>query len=154
MKKYILIACVAFLSGWIVNGFRLNLEIEEIKNAHANALIQAQKEAMAESVRRVDEAERIANEATKQKEKALADARNADAISKRLRNSLRTYSTSNCTAIGSQSTNTAGNLCTDLFARIDDASGIIAKFADESRIAGLACEKQYNSIYDASRKNR
>lgn len=150
MNKWlcIFLVCVAFALGWLANGWRLGQDIEELKLAHAQEVIKAQKDAMRESVRRVDEAERIVHETRKEKDKALADARDADAVSKRLRNKINTLARSDCSASIERSTaaDTARDMCPELFARLDDVSGELAQYADQSRIAGLACEKQYDSL--------
>lgn len=148
MKKCILIACVAFGLGWLINGWRIGYQIEELKKEHLNAVVESQIKAQAKYVAQVEEAGRIAYEAEKQKQKALNDARNADAVAKRLREQLRNRTGNTCSAISdrSETTSAGGDVCADMFARLDDFAGRVAAFADRSRVAGLACEKSYESL--------
>lgn len=45
MTRYILIACVAFLAGWLANGWRLGEDIALMEKEQAQAIAQAQSEA-------------------------------------------------------------------------------------------------------------
>ena len=158
MKLYISAVCVAvaFVSGWVVNGWRLNSSLAELKKKHTEELLTAQIRAKVETEKRVREAGRIANEAKLEKEKALTDAVNARNVSKRLHEQLQDRTRSDCSAIvnGSTATDTSGDLCSVMFSRLDESAGRIALYADRARIAGDACKKQYESLSNATQKSR
>lgn len=150
MNLYISLVCAAltFAVGWLVNGWRLGAELESLKTRHANAIIEAQMQANIKTEERIAEAGRIAYEANIEKNKAIADARSANTVADQLRERIRTINRSGCpaTLYGSKTAGTARDLYTDVFSRIDEVAGELAEYADRSRIAGTACEKQYNSL--------
>lgn len=126
-------------------------------------LASAQAALQAEQVNRQREKElRSAAESNaRQTEIALADARReraaADAVGKRLRQQVaqlaatakRQSGAATSTDSGSQTDpagSTALDLLAELHARTDEAAGAIAAVADDARIRGLACERQYDAM--------
>jgi hypothetical protein len=68
---------------------------------------------------------------------------NAVSIAERLRNEARKaesrYRACQSTSTPSATGEEAGPMLTDLYARIDEAAGVIAEYADRTEIAHLAC---------------
>ena len=122
-----------------------NLERKDVLEA---AQIEIEK-AREETERRLVEKEKIANDAKAERELAQADARASNAVSDRLReriNSLARNSNNPDTIDGSKATCATGILLAKLFDLADERAGELAEYADRARIAGQACERQYDSL--------
>ncbi|MCM1513266.1 MAG: DUF2514 domain-containing protein [Oxalobacter formigenes] len=128
---------LAFAAGWLINGWRMESQTQE---AWQQERVQAEA--------RLKRQEEIANEAQKDREKALADARAANDIAVRLRQRIEALARSACpAAAGSgQTTRSAGILLAELFRRADERAGELAEYADRARIAGQACEQAYDAL--------
>ena len=96
-------------------------------------------------------------ETTRVADSKIAKARSANAaavdVGQRLREQISSFSAcSNTTtspaisASASSATGSAASLLADVQRRLDGATEQIARFADESRIAGQACERAYDSL--------
>lgn len=126
-------------------------------------LASAQAALKAEQVNRQREQElrHAAESNTRQTKSALADARRAgaaaDAAGTRLRQQVaQLVAASKRAACPGAGTGTASqanptgsaalDLLADLHARTDAAAGAIAAVADDARIRGLACERQYDAV--------
>ncbi|AVF41549.1 hypothetical protein AL486_19020 [Pandoraea apista] len=94
----------------------------------------------------------ISIDAKKSADTASAAARTSDAAYERVRKQLAEY-----TAAARHSATTSGgapavggrdslDLLAGLFSRADQAAGDLAKFADATHIAGLACERSYDAL--------
>ena len=130
---------------------------QALQLASAKASLQAEAANREKEKEQRDAAERIAQRL----EADLADARRAgaaaDAVGKRLRQQVaqlaatakRQSGAATSTDSGSQ-TDPAGSTALDLLAnlhsRTDEAAGAIAAVADDARIRGLACERQYDAV--------
>lgn len=84
------IAFVAFTSGWIAQGWRLNGQIDRMIAEHSQALAQAGKNAMAESARLQKLKDEALNEANRIAQKNALAATAARAELDRLRHQLAT----------------------------------------------------------------
>jgi hypothetical protein len=123
-------------------------ELASDRATYAQAAQIAEQTARAEETRREAEKQEVINAARKQTEVAVAAARTADVAAVGLRRQLAAYvaavrgATSNPgPAGGSPPADTALDLFADLLQRSDSATGELARFADASRVAGLACER-------------
>lgn len=143
------------LVGWASysHGVQTERAIWERKQAEANrkALDQAEANA-AETARRFAAQQAIINEALREKENARADADRAAAAGERLRKQVAGLAAA-CSAardpgaVGSgEAAGAAGDLLDGVLERLDEAANRIARYADEARAAGLACERSYDAL--------
>ncbi|AYL16345.1 DUF2514 domain-containing protein [Pseudomonas syringae pv. actinidiae] len=106
-----------------------------------------------EEQRRQKAANQVANDARQEQTAALTDAAVADAAGDRLRvQAGKLAATASCvpgdtgaTERGKAATR-AAMVLSDLLGRADARAGELAKAYDESRIAGLACERSQKSL--------
>lgn len=126
-----------FSAGWLINGWRMA--------SREQALWQR---ARAETEVRLKRQEEAADEAKRQREQALADARAARDVAGRLRRRIDAFARGGCAAAAGagKAAGNAGVVCAELFRRIDERAGALAELADESRVAGLACEAAYAAV--------
>lgn len=154
-----LLAIALFFAGWVVNGWRKNAEIDRMKTEQSEertrqalAQVKAVDEARIEEQRRTAAQTEIANVATKDAETARRDARAAGAASEQLRQRVaalvREYARPGdpASASGSAPAGDPIRMLADVLGRADRRAGILAEIADASRIAGLACERAYDSL--------
>ena len=113
----------------------------------------AVEEARTEERRRITEQQEIIDGQTKALARARADAAAAagsvDKLRKRaseLAAQCDRAAADPAPAEGSAPANAAGDLLADMLGRIDGAARTIAEFADEARIAGIACERSYDAL--------
>ncbi|RQR36336.1 MULTISPECIES: DUF2514 family protein [unclassified Burkholderia] len=104
--------------------------------------------------RRLVAQQEIATDAAKDRDQARADAAVADGVADGLRKQIAALVAdvrrSGATA-GSPAAGNALDLLADLFGRVDERAGELAKIADERGIAGQQCERSYDAlIADAS----
>jgi hypothetical protein len=116
--------------------------------AHNKALLAAVTAARVEENRRTAAQQEIAHDATKQAESARADAAAAGAVADRLRQQLATVRSASrpASAAGRASTGDPIGVLADVLERADRRAGDLAAYADAARIAGLACERSYDSL--------
>lgn len=119
----------------------------------AAAQAQFEKEQRAEETRRQDAIDQVRRDAQQQVQQAKADARDADAASKRLQQQLdrmgaayRNASKNPGTPAGGQAAACPAGVLADLLRESDARSGILAAEADRARAAGSACERSYDSL--------
>lgn len=152
-----LVAAIIF--GWnhYIDGVRAEADAQgyarrdtEQKTADNKAL----REALAEVARLKTELQGISDDAKKQKDAvaaAAASARDAGerlrAAEARLRAALGQRACPGAVpAAGSAPADAALGVLADVQRRLDEAAERTARFADESRIAGLACERSYDAL--------
>jgi hypothetical protein len=130
-------------------------DAQELKLANAKAV--ALEVARIEEHRRIKAIEDIQNESKKQIEQARADAAAADAVAIGLHEQARRLAAraSKCTTdtaatIRSKAGAATNQLLADLFQRADEAAGTMAAAYDRARAAGLACERAYDAVRNAS----
>ncbi len=115
---------------------------------------KAVDEARAEEQRRTNAQAEIANEATKQADAARADARAAGDAADKLRARVAQLVTASraaghSTAAGTGPSQSGGDpldVLVDVLGRSDNASGELAGYADRLKVAGLACERDYDAL--------
>ncbi|MDL2284386.1 DUF2514 domain-containing protein [Oxalobacter sp. OttesenSCG-928-P03] len=150
MMNLKLVICIAAIIAAVGAYFLGRSDGRELERSSAREkALEHVADVRAEDKRRLDAQEKIANEAKEQRDKALADARAANAVSDRLRNSVASLTAriNNSTASGDcQAAITTGLLFADLFRRADERAGELAEYADRARIAGQACESAYDSL--------
>jgi hypothetical protein len=119
----------------------------------AKGLAAATTANRAEEQRRQAAIDEVSNDARKQYTVAVADAVAADLAGQRLHDSARALAgRASCpsgdpaVAQRSASATRAAMVLSDLFQRADQRAGELAKAYDAARIAGLACEKAFDSL--------
>lgn len=119
----------------------------------AEAQAKFEKEQRAEETRRQDAIDQVRRDAQKQVQQASADARDADAASKRLQQqadrlaaAYRNASKNPGTPTGGQAAACPAGVLADLLRESDARSGILAAEADRARAAGNTCERSYDSL--------
>lgn len=140
--------CAVFLSTACTQSLRLDRE----KASHATyrAEIERQKLDASEKARQKEQELQDAADQAQREAKAFrqqldaADARSA-AASKRLRDAISTTSACEAarTADERRAADEAANLRADMLGRLDQAAGVIGRFADEAHQAGLTCQRLY-----------
>jgi len=117
---------------------KMQHEQAEREAAIANAVLETQTAEIAKM-------QEVLNHANEQAHKARADADAANAASKRLRDALASYRARYPAGIastgqGEPDTDPVGVLA-DLLSRMGESGERISRYADELKIAGLACEE-------------
>lgn len=108
----------------------------------------------AESARRDDEKQKGIDDANQKIQAALADARTARDSAGRLQQRVSKLIADSRRATPHPTTGSTGptaerdplDLLADVQRRIDEAAGQLAEYADAARIAGSACERQYDAL--------
>ena len=158
----ILFLCGAALFGAYQHGVTVTDLRWEKKQADQQEL-QAKAQATAVTANRTEEQRRqaasnqVGSDAREQIEAAAIDAAGADVAGERLHvDAGRLAAGSGCTAGDpgaaerSTSARRAAMVLSDLFQRADQRAGELAKALDQSRVAGLACERAYDSLSSAN----
>lgn len=144
-------ALVAGPPAWTVQGWRYDAKISGMERDQAQQIADAQALARATEQARWSKREEIINDAKTQAAAAAADADRARAASERLRQQvarLRAGARDPAAAGGGQGQSGADtlDLLVGLLSGMDAAGRDISGYADELRIAGLACERAYDSL--------
>lgn len=127
-------------------------EMAALRTIYAQAALKAEQEARAKETTREQEKQEIIDAANQQAEDAIAAVSAADAAATSLRQQLAKYSAAirANTSAGKGSPNKSGADAFDLLSRVlagmDDSASEVSLYADRLRIAGAACEKQYDSL--------
>ena len=128
--------------------------IERTRATYAAEAASAASAALAETDRRLN-AQRIAtDEAESKAAQARSDALAADSASARLRKRFAALAATcgsarpadTAASAVREATPNPGDLLSDVLEKVADAAGRIALAADQSRIAGNACEASYNAL--------
>lgn len=140
--------CSVFLSTACTQSLRLDRE----KASHATyrADIERQMRGASEKARQTEKELQDAADQAQREAKAIrerldaADSR-AAAAAQRLRNAISTNSACEAarTADERRAADEAANLRADMLGRLDEAAGVIGRFADEANQAGLTCQRLY-----------
>lgn len=147
-------------TSWAMYGWAVaKRDLEASRRIHSEyvaaqmaAQAEAQRNAREEEERRRREHDEIANEAAERIRQAQADAARAAVAAGKLRAHVAALAAS-CgaaahppIAAGSAPASGPGLLLADLFQRIDDRAGELARYADAAREAGRACERAYEAL--------
>ncbi|PBP37886.1 hypothetical protein CCL11_22595 [Pseudomonas syringae] len=162
-KAVVLLLILLALAGALYGAYRHGVTVTDLAwKAKWAEQISAQSEAVAttttdyrtEEQRRQKAANQVANDARQEQTAALTDAAFADACCAiRLRvEAGKLAATASCTpgdtgaAERGKAASRAAMVLSELLGRADARAGELAKAYDKSRIAGLACERSYNSL--------
>lgn len=146
-------AVVAGSMAWTAQGWRYSAQIAGIERDQAQAVAQAEQAARDEERRRIQEVEHVRTQAQSEIDEARTAAARADDTAGRLRNELariRKAASAAAAAHGGQGQPGADpiDMLAGLLERLERDGRAIAGYADELRVAGLACE----ASYDAARR--
>lgn len=171
LRTYGLAAMGVALAAALVWGFAertraagYKADVAVVAQQHAEAVTRSVTAALAvsqtyraEETRREAAKQEAVSHAQTQTQLAEADAARARGESVGLRADLASYRAAARRAAANSAAGAgvpAGadplDLLVDLFGQSDDLAGQLAKEADRSRIAGLACERQYDSLNGAT----
>lgn len=146
------IAAVAGLIalGWFTNGWRLGVEIERIHGAHAKAIAAADAKERAREKQWQDAKQEAEHVATMARTRADADRRAADVAHHSLLDAARSAAQRAGACPATEPTGppapSPADLLADVLGRVDQVAGELAEAVDQSRIAGLACERSYDAV--------
>lgn len=137
--------------GVTVTRWYYRAEIAGMERDQAQQIADAQALARATEQRRWAAREGVINDAKEQAAAAAADADRARAASERLRQQVaRLRAGSGDSAAAGRGQGQSGADTLDLLIRLlsglDDAGRDVSRYADRLRIAGLACERAYESL--------
>lgn len=117
---------------------KMQHEQAEREAAITNAVLETQTAEIAKM-------QEVLNHANEQAHKARADADSANAANRKLRESLASYRARYATAIASTGQGGPGSdpigVLADLLGRMGEAGERVSRYADEVKIAGMACEE-------------
>lgn len=148
---YLIIGLFAGLAAWTVQGWRYDAKISRIEAEQATALADAQAKARKIEQARVAAIEEVTKDADQKIAAVQADAAAAADSAKRLRAEVARLrrAASDTSTTGSSSgqpgTDPIGVLAVVL-GELDDRAGEVGRYADRLKVAGLACEKAYESL--------
>lgn len=132
---------------------QLATEFAEAKALAVTAALEASQRYRALEARWATDLKGISDDAAKQTEAARLAADAAADAGRRLRGQLAALAAScrrpaadSAAAAGGASAPAAADLLADVQRRLDEAADRTARFADDSRIAGLTCERSYDSL--------
>ncbi|HCN72071.1 MAG TPA: hypothetical protein DIS96_10265 [Pusillimonas sp.] len=150
-KGYVAAAALAGVAAWVVQGWRYDVKISRIETAQATALADAQANA-----RKIEQAsaaaiEEVAKNADEKIAAATADADAARDSAGRLRAELaRLRRSSEAAAIASPGEAESGidtiGVLIDVLEGMERNGREVAAYADRLKVAGLACERAYDSV--------
>ncbi|WP_180889068.1 DUF2514 family protein [Raoultella planticola] len=145
----------AFEAGKKDNDKEWKLKWSERDKADKEAQLTQEQAQREEELRRKKKTEEIVNDAEREKQKALADAADADNAADQLRGQLakirRELATSETGRISAdaarrQTAAETASLLADLYEESDRRAGEIAKYADAAASAGSVCERTYDAV--------
>ncbi len=150
-----------FSAGWVVQGWRKDAELDRLRRTYAEerlvqeaAKVKAVGDVRHEEQRRLFEQVEIANAAKQEADQARADARAADAVAGQLRQRITDLVAASrvehpAAAGGSQAAGDSFGMLADVLSRADRRAGVLAEALDASFIAGLACERAYDTLVNS-----
>lgn len=147
----ILLAMVVTAAGtWQVQDWRYGEKLAGIEKVQVLAIAGAANFAREEEQRRQAAVNKEASYAREQNRAAAVDAGAADAAGDRLHADANKLAATACRDTGAAqrgaSATRAAMVLSDLFQRADKRAGELAVAYDQARIAGLACERSYDSV--------
>ncbi len=145
----VLMASAAGVS-WQIQDWRYGKQLAEIGKAQALAITEAGNTARQEEQRRQSAVNKEASDAREQNKTAAVDAGTADAVGERLHVEADKFAATACGDPGAAkrgaSATRAAMVLSELLQRADKRAGDLAAAYDRARIAGLACERSYESL--------
>lgn len=135
---------------WQVQENRYGKKLADIQRDQAIAITNAGAAARQEEQRRQAAVNKEASDAREQSKAAAVDAGAADAAGERLHVEAGKLAATSCGDPGvarrGETATRAAMVLSDLLQRADKRAGELAVAYDQARIAGLACERTYESI--------
>ena len=139
-------------STWQVQDWRFGKQLAANGEAWAMAITEAGNTARKEEQRRQSAVNKEASDAREQNKSAAVDAGTADAAGNRLHVEAGKFASTACsdpgTAQRGASATRAAMVLSDLLQRADKRAGELAAAYDRALIAGLACERSFNTMRD------
>lgn len=147
----IMLAMVISAGGtWQVQDWRYGAQLADIARDQALAITKAGEDARKEEQRRQATVNKEASNAREQNKAATVDAGVADAVGDRLHADASKLAATSCGDSGvaqrGASATRAAMVLSDLLQRADKRAGELAVAYDRARIAGLTCERSYQSL--------
>lgn len=147
----ILLAMAIAVGGtWQVQDWRYGTQLADIERDQALAITEAGNAARKEEQRRQAKVNEEASNAREQNKAAAVDAGTADAAGDRLHVEAGKFAATACADPGAAkrgaSATRAAMVLSDLLQRADKRAGELAVAYDRARIAGMACERSYQSL--------
>lgn len=147
MRDLIVTLAIGLVIGWTANDLRLNYQIQRIMTAQ---MLEREAHIMVtrkEEQRRLEEIEKVQNDAQKEIERIMADAvaadRTADGLQRELAAARGRLATCSGSAGGGEAARDTGVLLTELLDEMERAGRAVAAEADRRGVAGRACEAAY-----------
>ena len=141
---------IACFSTWKVQDWRYGERLAAADRDRAVAIQQASDKARQEEQRRQAAVNKEASDAREQNKAASVDAATADAAGDRLHVEAGKFAAKACGDPGAAqrgaSATRAAMVLSELFERADKRAGELAATYDRARIAGLTCERSYQSL--------
>lgn len=140
------------MAGWqYTRVLQLKTQLAELRSDIDRQVRDAEKQARETERAQSLKIQEALDDAHKKRTTAEADARRAAAESVSLRKyaqslAARCTHASPAAPASSPATEAPGDLLTDMLTRIDEAAGELARYADEARIAGEACQGAYGAL--------
>lgn len=143
----------AYRHGVSVTDSKWQVKWSDQVSAQAQAVATTTTEYRNEEQRRQKAANQVANDARQEQTAAIADAVVADAAGDRLRSEAgKLAASASCVpsdpgiADRGKNATRAAMVLSDLLSRADARAGDLARYADQLRVAGQACEAASNSL--------
>lgn len=151
MTRALIVALVAALAlaGWqYTRALHLKTDLAELRADIDRQVREAEQQARATEQARTAKIQEALDDAHKKRTIAEADARRASAASVSLRKyadslAARCAPASPEAPASSPATEAPGLVLANMLGRLDEAAGELARYADEARIAGEACQGAY-----------
>lgn len=143
------ITAALFLGGWLYGQHQYRAGYEMAHKEQAAALAQAHEKAREIERKMQSDMEVIRHDATLQIMEVAADASAASDTADRLRTELARYrsnATNACATAGSPSASDPIGMLIGVLEGLESTGREIAEYADRARVAGLACERAYDSV--------
>ncbi|TLG93562.1 DUF2514 family protein [Pseudomonas edaphica] len=148
----LVLALMASAAGatWLAQDWRFGKKLAVLGEAQALAISEAGRVAREEEQRRQSAVNKEASDAREQNKAAAVDAGTADAAGDSLHIEAGKFAATACGDPGvaqrGASTTRAAMVLSDLLQRADKRAGELAAAYDRARIAGLTCERSYQSV--------
>lgn len=150
LAAFLLVMVLTGGGTWCVQDWRYGKQLALIELDQVVALKNAGDEARQEEQRRQAAVNKEASDAREQNKAAAVDASAADAAGERLHVEAGKLAATSCVDTGTAqrgaSATRAAMVLSELFERADKRAGELASAYDRARIAGLACERSYQSL--------
>ncbi len=150
LAAILLAMAIAAGGTWQAQENRYGKKLEDIERDQAIAITNAGNVARLEEQRRQAAVNKEASDAREQNKAAAVDAGTADAAGDRLHVEAGKFAATACADPGAAQRGApatrAAMVLSDLLQRADKRAGELAVAYDRARIAGMACERSYQSL--------